>query len=320
MMRLGLIVPFYNHEHAIRQTVAALKVHGLRMLAGRRRQRRALRARCSTRSPPHESGWLTLIRCPVNRGKGIAVLTGFTAAHAAGCTHALQIDADGQHDFAAIPRMAELARANPDGHHHRRAGVRRRARPPSRRIGRKLTTLWVRINTLSTRIEDAMCGFRVYPLAADHARSRSARQFRQPHGVRSRDPGARGVGRHAGRVDAHATSPIPPTASRTSRCGATTCAFPGCTRGCSSACCGGAACCSRGACVHDRQATRPHPQHHRQGAVPRSRSRRHRLARQLHQVFRDRALRAARNLQLQLRRRWRAPATPGPSSTCTCAT
>jgi len=27
-MRLGLIVPFYNHEHAIRQTVAALKPHG----------------------------------------------------------------------------------------------------------------------------------------------------------------------------------------------------------------------------------------------------------------------------------------------------
>jgi hypothetical protein len=111
-----------------------------------------------------ESAWLTLIRCPVNRGKGIAVIAGFTAAHAAGCTHALQVDADGQHDFTAIPRIAALASDNPDAI-ITGVPVFDDSAPASRRIGRKLTTLWVRINTLSSRIEDAMCGFRVYPLA-----------------------------------------------------------------------------------------------------------------------------------------------------------
>ena len=51
--------------------------------------------------------------------------------------------------------------------------------PASRRIGRKLTTLWVRINTLSSHIEDAMCGFRVYPLA-------SIMRARAPRSVGSR--------------------------------------------------------------------------------------------------------------------------------------
>jgi hypothetical protein len=38
--------------------------------------------------------------------------------------------------------------------------------PTARRIGRKLTNFWVAVNTLSCGIQDAMCGFRVYPLAA----------------------------------------------------------------------------------------------------------------------------------------------------------
>ena len=162
-MRLGLIVPFFNHELAIRHTVAALKVHGYECWL----VDDGSDARCAPvleQLAAQESGWLRLIRCPVNRGKGVAVLTGFKAADAAGCTHALQIDADGQHDFAAIPQIAALARDNPasiiTG-----VPVFDASAPAARRIGRKFTTLWVRINTLSSRIEDAMCGFRVYPLA-----------------------------------------------------------------------------------------------------------------------------------------------------------
>ena len=180
MMRLGLIVPFYNHEHAIRRTVAALKVHGFECWL----VDDGSDARCAPvldSIAAQEAGWLTLIRCPVNRGKGLAVLAGFEAAYSAGCTHALQIDADGQHDFTAVPRIAALARDNPaaivTG-----VPVFDASAPASRRIGRKLTTLWVRINTLSSHIEDAMCGFRVYPLApiirlAQHASLGSRMEF-----------------------------------------------------------------------------------------------------------------------------------------------
>ncbi|MEO8062548.1 MAG: glycosyltransferase family 2 protein [Pseudomonadota bacterium] len=180
MMRLALIVPFFNHEHAIRQTVAALKVHGYECWL----VDDGSDARCAPvldDLAANEAGWLRLIRNPVNRGKGIAVLAGFKAAHAAGCTHALQIDADGQHDFAAIPRMATLAQESPTAV-VTGVPVFDASAPASRRIGRKFTTLWVRINTLSTRIEDAMCGFRVYPLApildlAKHASFGSRMEF-----------------------------------------------------------------------------------------------------------------------------------------------
>ena len=162
MMRLGLIVPFYNHEHAIRQTIAALKPFGFECWL----VDDGSDARCGPvleSLASEEAAWLRLIRCPVNRGKGIAVLTGFAAASAAGCTHALQIDADGQHDFASIPRITALAQAHPDAI-VTGVPVFDASAPAARRIGRKLTTFWVRVNTLSSTIEDAMCGFRVYPL------------------------------------------------------------------------------------------------------------------------------------------------------------
>ena len=50
-----------------------------------------------------------MIRRDSNGGKGAAVKTGLAAARELGFTHALQIDADGQHDTADIPKF--LARA-----------------------------------------------------------------------------------------------------------------------------------------------------------------------------------------------------------------
>jgi len=163
MMRLGLIVPFYNHEHAIRQTIAGLKPYGLECWlvddGSDARCGPVLEALAS-----EERSWLRLIRCPVNRGKGIAVLEGFTAAYAAGCTHALQIDADGQHDTADIPkflaRAAELPHAAVLGH-----PVYDETMPPGRRAAHALTNFMVLLQTGGRHIVDPQCGFRVYPVA-----------------------------------------------------------------------------------------------------------------------------------------------------------
>jgi glycosyltransferase involved in cell wall biosynthesis len=106
-----------------------------------------------------------LLRHPRNRGKGAAVMTAIRFARQSGFTHALQIDADGQHLSADIPRFIERASANPDavivGCPEFDGSV-----PAIRFIGRYLTHLWVVINTLSLAINDSMCGFRVYPVEA----------------------------------------------------------------------------------------------------------------------------------------------------------
>jgi predicted LPLAT superfamily acyltransferase len=100
-----------------------------------------------------------------NLGKGGAVMAGFRLATAAGFSHAVQIDADGQHDLAALPRLLAAAAQHPEAVVSG-APIYDSSIPTGRKIGRWITHIWVFIETLSFRLTDTMCGFRVYPLAA----------------------------------------------------------------------------------------------------------------------------------------------------------
>jgi len=117
---------------------------------------------------------VTVHRFPVNRGKGAAVMKGVELATDAGFTHALQIDADGQHDLAQVGAMLALAKAHPEAL-IAGAPLYDETMPRSRRIGRWITHFWVGIETLSRRPPDTLCGFRVYPLDRLDALLRSRR-------------------------------------------------------------------------------------------------------------------------------------------------
>jgi glycosyltransferase involved in cell wall biosynthesis len=108
--------------------------------------------------------WVHIIEHETNCGKGRAVLSGLRAALGAGFSHALQIDADGQHNVEDIPRFFSWAKENPSaivvGQPLFDESV-----PMGRLIARYLTHVFVWIETISFAIKDSMCGFRVYPLA-----------------------------------------------------------------------------------------------------------------------------------------------------------
>jgi predicted LPLAT superfamily acyltransferase len=103
------------------------------------------------------------LRLAANGGKGAAVLSGIARAGDRGFTHALQIDADGQHNLDDLAPLLAMARQHPEAIV---TGIPQfdRSMPFSRRFWRGFTTFWVRVNTLSFTIRDAMCGFRVYPI------------------------------------------------------------------------------------------------------------------------------------------------------------
>ncbi len=107
-----------------------------------------------------------------NGGKGAAVKTGFARARELGFSHALQVDADGQHSLEDIPRFLEVARARPEalilG-----APVYDDTAPRGRLIARRITLFWTHFETHGRVIEDPMCGFRVYPLAVIGALERA---------------------------------------------------------------------------------------------------------------------------------------------------
>lgn len=160
------ILPSFNHHRALPAILARLDELDLPVFliddGSDEPTRRALADLAEGR--PN----LQFERLPVNRGKGAAVCHGFARAIAAGYSHAIQIDADGQHDLSALPAMLTLARANPQAIV---AGqpLYDSSAPWGRRIGRWITHLCVFAETLSFQIRDSMCGLRLYPLVAVEA-------------------------------------------------------------------------------------------------------------------------------------------------------
>jgi len=118
-----------------------------------------------------QPGRVHIYHLPRNRGKGAAVQTGLQAIESLGCSHALQVDADGQHNLADIPRFLAATKANPHAM-IMGAPVFDHSVPAVRKYGRKLTHLMIALEAGSTRLPDAMCGFRVYPVAAIRALGR----------------------------------------------------------------------------------------------------------------------------------------------------
>jgi glycosyltransferase involved in cell wall biosynthesis len=108
--------------------------------------------------------YLTLVEHSINQGKGGAVQTGLKVAYSQGFTHALQIDADGQHDLNDVDKMLSESKNHPKALISGKP-IYDESVPKHRYYARNITHFWVWIETLSFQIKDTMCGYRVYPLA-----------------------------------------------------------------------------------------------------------------------------------------------------------
>jgi glycosyltransferase involved in cell wall biosynthesis len=156
-----LLIPSYNTGPKVYETVRAARAHwnpvwvvtdgstdgtpeGLREMAAR------------------DPG-LTLIALPVNAGKGAAVLHGLNAARAAGFTHALTMDSDGQHPAELIPAFMQASIARPEAMVLGRP-VFDASAPLLRVRGRRVSNWWTNLETLGAGIDDSLYGFRVYPI------------------------------------------------------------------------------------------------------------------------------------------------------------
>jgi glycosyltransferase involved in cell wall biosynthesis len=107
---------------------------------------------------------LRVIELPANAGKGAAVLHGLQAARAAGFTHALTMDSDGQHPAALIPEFMQASLRHPETMVLGRP-VFDASAPLLRVRGRRISNGWTNLETLGAGIDDSLYGFRVYPIA-----------------------------------------------------------------------------------------------------------------------------------------------------------
>lgn len=153
--RILVVVPFYNNGRTVANVVSEITALGWSLLVVNDG---------STDDGPDSLKGLPIERIDLtrNQGKGRALRLALRWARARGYTHAVTLDADGQHSPRDIARFVEKIRLAPD-----RLIVGRRNFPsdvPGKsRFGRGWSNMWVRIVS-GGRTPDSQSGFRAYPL------------------------------------------------------------------------------------------------------------------------------------------------------------
>lgn len=152
-MNAILVIPCFNHGGTAAAVARAALAHGPVLLVDDG----------STDGSPDPPPGVHRLRLDTNRGKGAALRAGFRYARDAGFTHAITLDADGQHDPDDIPRFLEAAARQPDA---LLVGVRdfvAAGAPARRRRANAFSSFWFRVET-GQPLADTQCGFRCYPL------------------------------------------------------------------------------------------------------------------------------------------------------------
>jgi predicted LPLAT superfamily acyltransferase len=156
-----ILIPCYNHGAMMASVLERLSGFAMPCMVVDDGSDETTRETLEMLAATHSN--MTLVRLTENAGKGAAVLRGLEEAQRAGFSHAVQVDADGQHAIEDIPRLLALAEKHPDALISGRP-IYDESVPRSRLYGRYVTHVWVWIETLSLQLKDSMCGFRVYPV------------------------------------------------------------------------------------------------------------------------------------------------------------
>ncbi|WP_413282786.1 glycosyltransferase family 2 protein [Vibrio sp. MA40-2] len=160
-MKCAILIPCYNHGSALVDVIDFLQSIQLPILIVNDGSDKITSDTIDQLE--HRYAAVSQLHLTVNSGKGGAVIAGLKLLYKQGYSHALQVDADGQHDLTAIPKLLSAARQTP---HKLVSGepVYSDSVPKARLYGRYATHVSVWVETLSLQIKDSMIGFRVYPV------------------------------------------------------------------------------------------------------------------------------------------------------------
>jgi len=154
------LVPTCNNASSIAQVVRSIRDQGLPVLV--------VNDGCSDESPrlAKEAG-ASLVEHPGNLGKGYALFTGWRTAKAAGFSHVITLDADGQHLAQDIPAFLEAISQQPETlwAGTRASDVENVSR--AAQFGRRFSDfmLWAAAaDELAGERPDSQCGLRAYPI------------------------------------------------------------------------------------------------------------------------------------------------------------
>lgn len=160
-MKYCFVIPNYNHADYVESLIESLNAFELPIIMVNDASDSSITTQLIALSEQHSS--LTLLHHETNQGKGGAVQTGLLFAHSQGFDYAIQIDADGQHCLDDINKLLALSKDHPNDVISGKP-IYDESVPKHRYWARYITHFWVVIETLSFKLKDTMCGYRIYPL------------------------------------------------------------------------------------------------------------------------------------------------------------
>ena len=98
-----IVIPCFNHVATVATVASAARAYGPVLVVDD-----------GSTVPLPELPGCTVVRLPRNGGKGAALRAGFQRAAELGYSHAITMDADGQHFAEDLPKFLAAAEAQPD--------------------------------------------------------------------------------------------------------------------------------------------------------------------------------------------------------------
>lgn len=154
-----VIVPTYNNAQTIRQVIDNLLEYTQQIVV--------VNDGSVDKTPDILRGYdmIHVTGYSKNRGKGVALRTGFKKAVELGYTHAITIDSDGQHLASDLPKFAEQLKTYPNAIIIGARNMTVDNVPAKSSFGNRFSNFWVKVET-GFDLPDTQSGYRLYPIKA----------------------------------------------------------------------------------------------------------------------------------------------------------
>lgn len=158
------LIPVYNHASFLEKTIPQFLSFGIPLVIvddGSTQDDKAILKRIKMQNPA-----IVIISNTENRGKGWAIRQGIAYCKQQNIDFAFQVDADNQHSLSAVPSFINCSKAQKSLTHSIIGyPVYDETVPAIRKDCRKISNFFVSLTTLTPHVCDALCGFRIYPVA-----------------------------------------------------------------------------------------------------------------------------------------------------------
>ncbi|MDR1197765.1 MAG: glycosyltransferase family 2 protein [Prevotellaceae bacterium] len=163
-MKTCIVIPVYNSENHIANVIENVFKYAYNLIVINDGStdgtlKKIIEIQCIASLPKT----MELVSYKQNRGKGYALKQGFRRALELGFTHAVTMDADGQHLPADIALLTEKSQENPDALIVGSRKFDNPDMPEGSKFANNFSNFWFKIQT-GISLPDTQTGFRIYPL------------------------------------------------------------------------------------------------------------------------------------------------------------